>query len=405
MRLAHPDGQTVHLSYCTNVHPAEDLDGIVAQLDTYGTAIRRELDAEVLGLGLWLAAPAASALAAEPHLRRRLRRELDLRGLEVVTLNGFPYQSFQAEVVKHAVYHPDWTTPERLRYTLDLAVVLADLLPDDAVRGSISTLPLAWREPWGPERAGTAGRVLDELADGLAAIAGRTGRTVQVGFEPEPGCVVETTEQAARLWTGMDPDWLGVCLDLAHLACAWEEPAEALSRLARAGLPVMKVQVSAALTADDPVAAQAVLRGYDEPRFLHQTRGSRGEAADDLGEALDRLLPRPRRTPQPWRVHYHVPLHAEPAPPLGSTLPELRVALKELFGGATAGCDHVDVETYTWNVLPPAQRPVTPAQLASGLAAELAFARDELTALGLTPSGPAAPLSTMELQEVRPWTP
>ena len=29
----------MHLSYCTNVHPAEDLAGIVEQLDTYATAM------------------------------------------------------------------------------------------------------------------------------------------------------------------------------------------------------------------------------------------------------------------------------------------------------------------------------------------------------------------------------
>ncbi|MFJ6956361.1 xylose isomerase, partial [Micromonospora aurantiaca] len=59
MRLRHADGTTVHLGYCTNVHPAEDLPGIVAQLDTYAVAVRRALDTDRLGLGLWLAAPVA----------------------------------------------------------------------------------------------------------------------------------------------------------------------------------------------------------------------------------------------------------------------------------------------------------------------------------------------------------
>jgi sugar phosphate isomerase/epimerase len=383
MRLRHADGQTVHLSYCTNVHPAEDINGIIEQLDTYAVEIRRHLDSDVLGLGLWLAAPVAAALATELPLRQRLRRELRARGLEVVTLNGFPYRSFQAPVVKHDVYHPDWTARERLDYTLDLARILAYLLPDDADRGSISTLPLAWREPWDPARAAAAGRMLDELAVGLTAVAWQTGRCVRVGFEPEPGCVVETTTQAASLLADIDTDRLGICLDLAHLACAWEEPVAALARLARAGLPVVKVQVSAALSAPDPVAAATVLRGYVEPRFLHQTRtlhqarGAGWAGTDDLDEALDRNLP------GPWRVHYHVPLHAAPAEPLTSTVPVLRTALRELFGGAVAGCDHLDVETYTWGVLPVAQRPQSPQELAAGIAAELAFARDELLAVGL----------------------
>ncbi|GIJ41410.1 metabolite traffic protein EboE [Micromonospora andamanensis] len=406
MRLRHTGGRTIHLGYCTNVHPAEDLAGIVAQLDTYAVPIRETLGADPLGLGLWLAAPVAAELAADPVARRRLHTELTVRGLEVVTLNGFPYAAFQALVVKGNVYRPDWTTDDRLGYTLDLARVLADLLPDDAVRGSISTLPLAWRAPWDHARADAARRQLDRLAAGLAAVERDTGRPVRVGFEPEPGCVVESTSQAVTALSGMDNDRLGICLDLAHLACAWEEPAVALERLATAGLPVVKVQVSAALEAADPGGDAAALRRWVEPRFLHQTRTAAcaaatgagpadgptaadpadpSWAADDLDAALDAALP------GPWRVHYHVPLHAPPEPPLASTLPVLRAALAALFAGADAGCDHLDVETYTWGVLPAARRPSTDAELAAGIAAELAFTRDELVALGLTPTGTAVP--------------
>ncbi|MFF5212572.1 metabolite traffic protein EboE [Streptosporangium sp. NPDC000396] len=373
MRLHHPSGTRLHLSYCTNVHPAEDLDGVIAQFDTYAAPIRARLGTDVLGLGLWLAAPVAAALAADPALRGRLRRELTVRGLEVVTLNGFPYRSFHDPVVKHAVYQPDWTTRARLSYTLDLARVLADLLPDDAARGSVSTLPFGWREPWNVDMAGMAARLLDELATGLAAVESDTGRAVRVGLEPEPGCVVETTGQAIASLAGADTDRVGVCLDLAHLACAWERPADALAALRTAGLPIVKVQLSAALESTHPNA----LREYAEPRFLHQTRNPSGLAADDLDEALDRDLP------GPWRVHYHVPLHVAPAAPLATTIPVLREALKELAGGPRPLCDHFDVETYTWEVLPPALRPRTPVQLAAGIADELDFARAELRDLGV----------------------
>ena len=378
MRFRHPDRQEIHLGYCTNVHPAEDLAGILAQLETYAAAVRRRLDTAWLGLGLWLPAPVAAGLAGDPGQRRRLRNELAARGLEVFTLNGFPYRAFHAPVVKHAVYRPDWTTPERLRYTLDLARVLADLLPDRAGRGSVSTLPLAWREPWPPAAGATAATRLAELAGGLAELAAGTGRVVRVGFEPEPGCLVETTGQAVAQLSGVDPAYLGVCLDLAHLACAWEEPATALAGLAAAGLPVVKVQVSAALAAADPAAAADLLHGYAEPRFLHQTRPAAGAGFDDLPEALAAGVP------GPWRVHFHVPLHAEPAPPLGSTREVTAAGLAALLGGPAAGCDHFEVETYTWQVLPGPDRPDTPAALAAGIAAELGWARDRLLDFGLS---------------------
>ncbi len=315
MRLRHPGGGTVHLGYCTNVHPAEDLAGIVAQLDRYAVPVRETLGADPLGLGLWLAAPVAAELAADPAARRRLRTELTVRGLEVVTLNGFPYAAFQAPVVKGAVYRPDWTTDDRLGYTLDLARVLADLLPDDAARGSVSTLPLAWRTPWDQARADAARHRLDRLAAGLAAVERDTGRPVRVGFEPEPGCVVESTPQAVAALSGVDTDRLGICLDLAHLACAWEEPVAALERLAGAGLPVVKVQVSAALEATDPAGDAAALRRWVEPRFLHQTRtagcaaatGSASTAANgaaptpDLGSPIRRIRAgRPTIWTPPW---------------------------------------------------------------------------------------------------------
>ncbi|GIF10169.1 metabolite traffic protein EboE [Actinoplanes teichomyceticus] len=382
MRLRHVSGGTVHVSYCTNVHPAEDLPGIVRQLDAYAVPVRQRLDVGVLGLGLWLAAPVAAALARDAGSRRRLRAELDARGLEVVTLNGFPYRAFHAPVVKHAVYHPDWTTAERLDYTLDLARVLVDLLPGDVRRGSISTLPLAWRKPWRPDQHEAALAMLDRLAGGLAEIGRDSGREVRVGFEPEPGCVVETTAQAARLFSAVDRDRLGVCLDLAHLACAWEEPAAALDRLAAAGLPVVKVQVSAALEVTDPVAARQVIGPYAEPRFLHQTRSAGGAGTDDLDLALAEDLP------GPWRVHFHVPLHAAPAVPLASTTPVLEAGLRELMTAAEPWCDHLDVETYTWDVLPPDRRPGTAAELADGIAGELAYTRDLLGDLGLRPAGP-----------------
>jgi sugar phosphate isomerase/epimerase len=382
MRLRHPDGQLVHLAYGTNVHPAEDLAGIIGQLDTYAARMRDRLGVDVLGLGLWLSVDVAAELAAETALRRKLRRELDVRGLEVVTLNGFPYQAFHAPVVKRAVYLPDWADPARLRYTLDLARILVDLLPDDAVRGSISTLPLGWREPWNGPHVARVCRALDALAGGLAGLEVLTGRTIRVAFEPEPGCVIENTLQATVHLSTVDPQWLGVCVDLAHLACAWEDPVAAVQRLARAGLPVVKIQVSAALEVTDPAADRETLAHYVEPRFMHQTRSaSCRHSFDDLDEALAGNAG--GGIDGPWRVHYHVPLHAEPEPPLRATTGVLRAGLAALVGGPVAACDHLEVETYTWGVLPPSQRPIGPEALAAGMAAELAYARDTLQDLGL----------------------
>lgn len=391
MRFRHPDGTTVHLAYCSNVHAAEDLSGVVAQLARYAEPVRERLGEDLLGIGLWLAQEVVTELVARPEALAVLRAELAARGLETVTLNAFPYRGFHREVVKKDVYQPDWTDEQRLRYTLDCARMLAALLPEDAARGSVSTLPLAWRTPWTDQQREAAKRALDRLTAGLAELEHETGHRVRVAFEPEPGCVVENTEQAARELGGLDPERLGVCLDTCHLAVQFEEPAAALRRLADAGLPVVKVQASCALQADAPgnAAVREALWQFAEPRFLHQTRmltGGRVRGIDDLSEALEGGLP----TDAPWRIHFHAPLHAPADAGLRTTSPELSAALAELLGGPRALCDHIEVETYTWNVLPERVRPQGTDGLAAGMAKELAWARDRFTALGLTPLHPTA---------------
>lgn len=386
MRLRHPDGTVVHLAYCTNVHPAEDLDGVLRQIRVHGGGVREALGADRLGLGLWLPAPLARELAADPRLTDRLRAGLEAAGLETVTLNAFPYTGFHAPVVKRAVYRPDWTDRARLDYTVDCARVLARLLPDDAARGSVSTLPLAWREPWDPGRLSAARAHLAELSDALEDLA-RRGRPVRVGLEPEPGCVVETTRDAARL-LGDPPPHLGVCLDTCHLATAFEEPGAALDRLSGAGLPVVKTQASAAVEVPDPTdpAAREALSAFTEDRFLHQTRARGADGArqgrDDLDEALGGADPLPDGAP--WRTHFHVPLHAPATAPLRGTNEHLTRTLECLLGPGGARTDHVEVETYTWSVLPKERRPADDKGLAEGIAAEVAWARDRLTDLGLT---------------------
>ncbi|WP_435973203.1 metabolite traffic protein EboE [Streptomyces sp. Qhu_M48] len=391
MRFRHPDGSTVHLAYCTNVHPAETLDGVLAQLRDHCEPVRRRLGRDRLGIGLWLARDAARSLTTDPSALRALRAELDRRGLEVVTLNGFPYEGFGADEVKYRVYQPDWTRLERLAHTTDLARLLAALLPDDVTEGSVSTLPLAWRTPFDARAAALARTALTTLATRLDALEDLTGRSIRIGIEPEPGCTVETVADAVTALAGVPSPRIGVCLDTCHLATSFEDPRTALDALAAAGVPVPKAQLSAALHAEQPhlPEVRAALAAFAEPRFLHQTRtrtaaGLRG--TDDLPEALGadghaRSAVLPDATP--WRAHFHVPLHAPPAPPLGSTLPVLQDTLALLVGGPHPRTRHLEVETYTWQALPPDRRPRTRARLADGIAAELTLARDLLTDLGL----------------------
>ncbi|MCT2586131.1 metabolite traffic protein EboE [Actinophytocola gossypii] len=367
------------LSYCTNVHPAEDLDGVLAQLDRYAEPVRRLVGTDVLGLGLWLPAALAAGLADDPALRAKLRTELDARGLEVHTLNAFPYGGFHDEVVKHSVYRPQWTDQRRLEYTLDCATVLADLLPDGARYGSISTLPLAWRTPWDDADDAAAMRALTELTAVLDGMASRDGRPIRLAVEPEPGCVLDSVADAVRwLAPRVDPRYVGLCLDTCHLAVSFADPAETVAEIHRAGLSVVKVQASAALQVEEPAseAAQQALADFTEPRYLHQVRERTEDGvvlgADDLPQARTELPA--LRT---WRVHFHVPLHARPAAPLSATTDVLRAAVAAL-ASTVDELPHVEVETYTWSVLPETAGNGGDTALIRGIAAELRWAAAQL---------------------------
>jgi sugar phosphate isomerase/epimerase len=375
---------STHLSYCTNVHPAEDLDGVLAQLDRYAEPVRRLVGTDVLGLGLWLPASLAAVLADDAGARQRLRAELDARGLEVYTLNAFPYGGFHDEVVKHSVYHPQWTDPRRLEYTVDCAIVLADLLPGTASYGSISTLPLAWRTPWDDADDAAATHALTELTGMLDGMARASGRPIRLAVEPEPGCVLDSVADAvAWLAPRVDPRYVGLCLDTCHLAVSFADPAAAVASIYDAGLSVVKVQVSAALQVDEPggEAARLALADFTEPRYLHQVRERTGSAdgpggvvgADDIPQALTEL-PAQRA----WRVHFHVPLHARPAAPLSATTDVLRDSIAALESTVDGELPHLEVETYTWSVLPETAGGSGDTALIRGIAAELRWAAAHL---------------------------
>ncbi|PPG57308.1 xylose isomerase [Rathayibacter sp. AY1E4] len=376
----------MHLSYCTNVHPAEDLAGVVRQLDVYAGPVRVAAGLALVGVGLWIPRDLAARLVASAEDRAVLRAALQRNGLEVRTLNAFPYAAFHAEVVKLDVYRPDWTTPERLQYTIDCARILADLLPAGA-DGSISTLPLGWREGWGREQDEAACRNLARLVEELRDLRRSTGHAIRLAIEPEPGCILDTVDDVVD-WLHprigvVDPAYVGVCLDTCHLAVSFADPVSAVRRIRDAGLRVVKVQASAALHLEDP-SGRAALTPFVEKRYLHQTRENGIDGVlrvDDLPEALDTLP-----GTGPWRVHFHVPLHHRPEAPLSATTAVLAEAVSAVDAAWPYDEIHLDVETYTWSVLADA-----PSDLSTGIGAELAWAAAHL----LTPASREALLAPL----------
>lgn len=363
------------LSYCTNVHPGRTLAEVEAGLDRYTVPVQKALGRPV-GAGLWLAEPVVREALVEP---RRVGDFLRDRGLTCYTLNAFPFGDFHRARVKEQVYLPDWADPQRTLYTTMCASILSSILPAGA-EGSISTLPLGFKPFEHGEDFRNACIVhLLEVADALDQVSEKTGRTIRLAIEPEPFCLIETTPETIeffdRLWQaaeriGMQDAarrHLGVCYDVCHQAVEFEDAAESVRALDAAGIRINKVQISCALELADPAGREA-LRPYIEPRYLHQTmaRGKDGRIARavDLNEALLSDPPAEFAGASPWRVHFHVPVSAERMGTIGTTRHVLGPALQAI--AALDYAPHLEVETYTWDVLPGAQ-----VDLVAGLTEEL----------------------------------
>ena len=389
------------LGFCSNVYAGDDWPAVQRNLLGPIRDVRERRTMARMATGLWLSAKATEHLAADPA---PLVDALATAGMDLVTLNGFPFGDFHAARVKQQVYSPAWDAPQRLDYTLALAQILARCLPARAAFGTISTLPLGYAAHWHPDRHAAALAALCRLAGALERIADETGRAIRVCLEPEPDCVLEHTIQAIRLFTEELPaaaqrcsvarsaveSHLGLCFDVCHQAVQFEDIDASLRSLASAGVAVGKVQVSSALELPEPAAGHALLGPFAEPRYLHQVRCRRADgrvvASPDLAQTLaDPDFPRDG----PWRVHFHVPIQhpSQGADGLGTTAPAILQAL-DYLARAPSQRPHLEVETYTWGVLPPARRPQDTDTLTAGLGAELAWLEAHLAARGLLEASP-----------------
>jgi hypothetical protein len=389
-----------HLTYCTNIHPGETWPDVAASLRRHLPEIKRQIAPErPFGVGLRVAASAAEALG-EPAALDELKELLAGSGCYVFTLNGFPYGPFHGRPVKEQVYQPDWRHEARLTYSNRLADLLAALLPDDpALDGSISTVPGTFkplaRAPGATEEI--ARNLIRHVAH-LVRIQRETGRTIALALEPEPHCFLETIDETVRFFeqevfgaaalrvlgelAGLargeaEPALrrhLGVCYDVCHAAVEFEDAAGSLRALEAAGIGVPKLQLSAALRVAEVGPETATqLRPFDEPVYLHQVveRNEGGLTRYlDLPDALARIED---SIGSEWRVHFHVPIFLAELKDFSTTQGFLREIL-DLHRKQPIS-QHLEVETYTWDVLPERYRQI---EVASAIARELAWAREQL---------------------------
>lgn len=358
----------MRLAYCSNVHPAETLAGIEAELDRVAVKVRNAVARRGrLGVGLWLPNAAVDELLADAARLEAFASFLVERKLEVFTLNAFPFGGFHQKRVKDAVFQPSWAEPSRLAYTRRCAEVLARLLSENAY-GSISTVPVGLPAV-GFDRV-AAVENLRACARSFAEIEERTTRRIVLALEPEPSALLETVSDAiafldGEVFVGLDDPirrHLGVCLDACHEAVMFEDACASLEKLAEAGIVLGKLQLSSALEVRQPRTEKAALerlRSFDEGRYFHQVAFLRGDgsravfqdlpdffASAESGEELDGV--------ERLRVHFHAPIFAEPAGALTTTRADLARLVRR--ARELESTPHLEIETYTFGVIPDDER-------------------------------------------------
>lgn len=396
-----------HLTYCTNIHAGENWKDHFSALQQNFPAIKSEVSPNApMGVGLRLSNIASLELVKEDELKS-FRQWLKANDAYVFTMNGFPYGGFHHTRVKDQVHVPDWTTRDRVMYTKRLFDILLELLPEN-MDGGVSTSPLSYKY-WfktAEELAAakeTATQNILEITEHLINIKKATGKILHLDIEPEPDGILETgiefiewfqkdllaagTKRIAKTFSVSENEaekiirtHVCLCYDICHFAIGYEPHAEIIKHLKDKGIRVGKIQISAALKAQLKQDASSRLdvklafTRFNEPTYLHQVVALKNDPGflryTDLPQALEDIE---NPTVKEWRAHFHVPVFLEDFGLLRSTQSDICEVLD--LQKTNAITPHLEVETYTWEVLPEALK--LPIQ--KSISRELQWVQEQLS--------------------------
>ncbi|MEA5403768.1 metabolite traffic protein EboE [Arcicella sp. DC2W] len=375
------------LTYCSNIHPGEDWKHHFSVLQSSIPEIKNSVSKDApMGIGLRLANQASIDLSETANFEA-FQNWLTENDCYVFTMNGFPYGGFHDVVVKDQVHAPDWTTDDRVQYTIRMFKLLSKLLPAEMQEGGISTSPLSYRFWWKIESENPletlhhattlATQNMLLVVDELIAMKETTGKVLHLDIEPEPDGILENStefitwyedylrpiaiEYFAKKGISVEETLailhthIQLCYDVCHFAVSYEKPEIVVEKLAKANIAVGKIQISSAIKVDFTNDAETKLKAiaqYDEASYLHQVIARKADGTfekyQDLGLAIQAYE---EGKHEEWRVHFHVPLFIEQYGELSSTQSDIVDTIG--IHKQKPFTNHLEIETYTWGVLPP----------------------------------------------------
>ncbi len=186
-------------------------------------------------------------------------------------------------------------------------------------------------------------------------------RDFHLGVEPEPlGWFENTTETISFFHRLLDRCTdeqaasvrrnIGVNYDTCHLALEYEDAAENFAQYRQEGIRISKIHLSSALTLKPTDENLQAVKKFQDEVYLHQVMVGQGGALHrafmDLPPALEwgEAIPAEQRGDE-WRVHFHVPLHADFTRGFGDTRFHLEEVLAEVEKHPDL-CHHFEMETF-----------------------------------------------------------
>ena len=376
-----------HLTYCSNIHSGETWSDHFAKLRENIPLVKQQVSPfNPFGIGLRLSNVASLELRKQENLDE-FRKWLNENECYLFTMNGFPYGGFHNTVVKDNVHAPDWLSADRVQYTIRLAQILAALLPE-GMDGGISTSPLSYKfwhkEEDLPDVYQKATMHLLDVVDQLIRINRATGKLIHIDIEPEPDGLLGNGTEFMQWYvqylvpmgttfiqdrykvnedeaTSLLREHVQICYDVCHFAICYEDHHHVIEQLRSLGIKTGKIQISAALKAplsqnmDERKKVIDAFSTFNEPVYLHQVMAKKNNGPfilyRDMPLAIDDSE---NKDVVEWRAHFHVPLFVSSYGVLGSTRHEIEKVLA--IHEATPFTFHLEIETYTWEVLPTEMR-------------------------------------------------
>jgi sugar phosphate isomerase/epimerase len=207
----------MHLAFSTNAYMRFSVTDAIDRLAGLGFR----------GVELMADVPHAWPAGLLQETKLQIRRTLQSRGLAISNINAFMMNAVADP--RQPYWHPSWIEPDlhyrriRTEHT-KRALTLAKELQ----------APNITTEPGGPLAPGQSFQQgLDEFVRELEPVVKHAEREgVMLLVEPEPGLLIENTQQYLAFAERIRSPMLGLNFDIGHMYCVGEDPAQSIRALA-----------------------------------------------------------------------------------------------------------------------------------------------------------------------------